>query len=224
LKAGEAYKTAFQTHIGHYEFRVMAIGLSGAPAKFQKAMNTTLALLRKCVLVFFDDILIYSKSYEEHLVHIKLVLELLARDQWKVKLFKCSFAQRQVTYMGHVISQQGVSTDPSKIEAVVNWPVPANVKELRGFLGLAGYYRKFVKHFGIISKPLTELLKKGVIFTWVQDHQVSFQTLKSALSSAPVLALPDFSLPFCIGTDASGIGIGAVLLQIGHPLAYLNKL
>jgi hypothetical protein len=210
LKPGEAYKTAFQTQTGHYEFRVMAFGLTGAPATFQMAMNTTLApLLRKCVLVFFDDILIYSKSYEEHVMHVKQVLELQARDQWKVKLSKCSFAQRKITYLGHVISQQGVSTDPSKIEAVVNWPVPTNAKELRGFLGLAGYYRKFVKHFGIISKPLTELLKKGAIFTWMQDHQVAFQTLKSALSSSPVLALPNFHLPFCIETDASGIGIGA---------------
>jgi hypothetical protein len=106
LKPGEAYKTAFQTHTGHYEFRVMAFGLTSAPAIFQMAMNTTLApLLRKCVLVFFDDILIYSKSYEEHVMHVKQVLELLARDQWKVKLSKCSFAQRKITYLGHVISQ-----------------------------------------------------------------------------------------------------------------------
>ncbi|CAO2191183.1 unnamed protein product [Urochloa humidicola] len=224
LKPGEAYKTAFQTHTGHYEFRVMAFGLSGAPATFQKAMNTTLTpLLRKCVLVFFDDILIYSRSYEEHLQHIELVLQLLRRDQWKVKMSKCSFAQRQINYLGHIISQHGVSTDPSKVSAVMDWPIPVNVKELRGFLGLAGYYRKFVKHFGIIAKPLTELLKKGVLFIWTSIHQQAFQALKNALSSAPVLALPDFSVPFCIETDASGVGIGAVLIQKGHPLAYLSK-
>ncbi|CAO2166027.1 unnamed protein product [Urochloa humidicola] len=129
LKAGEEYKTAFQTHSGHYEFRVMAFGLSGGLDTFQKAMNTTLhPLLRKCVLVFFDDILIYSKTFEEHLVHIKLVLQLLSRDQWKVKLSKCTFAQRQVAYLGHVISQQGVATDPSKVMAVANWPTPTSVK------------------------------------------------------------------------------------------------
>ncbi|RLM68934.1 putative gag-pol polyprotein [Panicum miliaceum] len=220
LKPGEAHKTAFQTHTGHYEFRVMAFGLSGAPATFQKAMNTTLApALRKFALVFFDDILIYSQSYEEHLEHIKQVLQLLAKDQWKVKLSKCSFAQGQVSYLGHVISQEGVSTDPSKVKAVLEWPIPKCVKELRGFLGFAGYYRKFVKHFGIIAKPLTELLKKGAIFIWTHDHQVAFQ----ALSPAPVLALPDFVVPFCVETDASGSGIGAILMQKGHPLAYLSK-
>ena len=139
LKPGEAFKTAFQTHSGHYEFRVMAFGLSGAPATFQKAMNSTLApLLRKCVLVFFDDILIYSSSYEEHLEHIQQVLQLLQKDQWKVKLSKCAFTQRKVTYLGHVISEQGVATNPSKVTAVLNWPVPENMKELRVFLALLG--------------------------------------------------------------------------------------
>ena len=151
------------------------------------------------------------------------MLQLLAKDQWQVKFSKCSFAQRQVSYLGHVISQQGVATDPKKVSAVQEWPTPSNVKELRGFLGLAGYYRKFVRNFGIISKPLTELLKKGVVFVWTNDHAMAFQALKNALTSAPILALPDFYVPFCLETDASGVGIGAILLQKGHPLAYFSK-
>lgn len=125
LKPGEEYKTAFQTHHGQFEFLVMAFGLSGAPGTFQGAMNTTLSpLLRKCVIVFFDDILIYNKSFDEHMVHLKEVLTLLQRDQWHVKLSKCKFAQRKISYLSHVISEDGVSTDITKVEAVVNWPVP----------------------------------------------------------------------------------------------------
>ncbi|WVZ49071.1 hypothetical protein U9M48_000452 [Paspalum notatum var. saurae] len=188
LKPGEEFKTAFQTHSGHYEFRVMAFGLSGAPTTFQCAMNTTLQpLLRKCVLVFFDDIL------------------------------------NSISYLGHVISQGGVATDPAKIEAIMSWPTPTNIKDLRSFLGLAGYYRKFVKHFGIISRPLFDLLKKHALFIWTNDHDVAFQTLKQALCSAPVLTLPDFSKKFCLETDASGSGVGAVLLQEGHPIAFISK-
>ncbi|WVZ49086.1 hypothetical protein U9M48_000467 [Paspalum notatum var. saurae] len=224
LKPGEEFKTAFQTHSRHYEFRVMAFGLSGAPATFQCAMNTTLQpLLRKCVLVFFDDILVYSKSLEDHLVHLRQVLELLHKDQWKVKLSKCSFLQNSISYLGHVISQGGVATDPAKIEAIMSWPTPTNIKDLRSFLGLAGYYRKFVKHFGIISRPLFDLLKKHALFIWTNDHDVAFQTLKQALCSAPVLTLPDFSKKFCLETDASGSGVGAVLLQEGHPIAFISK-
>jgi len=116
-----------------------------------------------------------------------------------------------------------VGTDPAKLDAIAQWPIPDSVKELRGFLGLAGYYRKFVRHFGIISKPLTNLLKKHVLFVWTEDHNRAFQTLKDALCNAPVLALPNFSRPFCIETDASDMGIGAVLMQDGHPLAFLSK-
>jgi hypothetical protein len=187
-------------------------------------MNTTLApLLRKCVLVFFDDILIYSRNYAEHLDHIRLVLQLLQKDQWQVKRTKCTFAQRQLRYLGHIISAAGVATDPDKIQAVLQWPSPSSVWDLRSFLRLAGYYRRFVKHFGLISKPLTKLLRKGAIFVWTDVQEQAFVALKEALTSAPVLALPDFTKPFVVETDASGYGIGAVLMQNGHPLAFLSK-
>jgi hypothetical protein len=125
--------------------------------------------------------------------------------------------------LGHILSEKGLSTDPAKIQAIVGWPPPSNVRELRGFLGLAGYYRKFVRHFGILARPLTNLLKKDAVFVWSPAHEDAFNTLKQALSSAPVLALPDFSLPFHIETDASGTGVGAVLQQNGHPLSYISK-
>jgi transposase InsO family protein len=187
-------------------------------------MNSTLKpLLRKCVLVFFDDILVYSDTWDNHLIHVEWVLQLLTQDQWQVKLTKCSFAKQEISYLGHVISQAGVSTDPRKIDAVTSWPQPTSCKELRGFLGLAGYYRKFVKNFGVIAKPLTNLLKKHAVFVWTEEHSIAFSLLKTALSSAPVLALPDFARQFAIETDASGAGVGAVLLQDNHPLAFVSK-
>jgi len=139
------------------------------------------------------------------------VLELLRRDQWQVKRSKCVSAQRQLKYLGHVISERGVATDPDKVQAVLNWLVPSSAKELHNFLGLAGYYRCFVKHFGVISRPLTELLKKGALFQWSTVHDDAFHALKQALTSTPVLALQDFSKPFCVETDVSKMGIGAVL-------------
>uniref|UniRef100_A0A0A8XQA2 Uncharacterized protein n=1 Tax=Arundo donax TaxID=35708 RepID=A0A0A8XQA2_ARUDO len=221
LKSGEEYKTAFQTNAGHYEFWVMAFGLTGAPSTFQGAMNCTLSpCLHKFAIVFFDDILICSKTYEEHIEHIRLVFQLLAKDQWKVKLSKCKFAQREIKYLG--ISEHGVATDNSKVQAILTWSQPKNVKELRSFPGLAGYYRKFVRHSGIISRPLTNLLKKNAVFLWTSDHSQSFQTLKAALSFALVLALSDFN-KFCIETDACDNGVGAVLMQEGHPLAFISK-
>lgn len=224
LKPGEEHKTAFQTHFGHYEFRVMAFGLCGAPGTFQGAMNVTLSpLLRKCVLVFFDDILIYSATFEEHVQHIRQVLTLLWQDKWYVKISKCTFAQQQISYLGHIISDKGVATDPKKVEAIVTWAIPENVKQLRSFLGLAGYYRKYVRHFAIIAKPLTDLLRKNTLFVWTVEHTTSFDLLKQALSSAPVLAVPDFTQQFCLETNASKDGVGAVLLQNGHPLAFISK-
>jgi hypothetical protein len=129
-------------------------------------MNSTLApLLRKCVLVFFDDILVYNKTYSDHVLHLEQVFQILQQDQWRVKPSKCAFAKREISYLGYVISERGVTTCPDKIKVVSDWSSPRNVKELRSFLGLAGYYRKFVKHFGIIAKPLTDLLKKHTMFS-----------------------------------------------------------
>lgn len=224
LVAGEEPKTAFQTHFGHFEYRVMSFGLTGALATFQGAMNETLAsVLRKCALVFFDDILIYSPTLEAHAQDLRTVLQLLQDHQWKVKLSKCSFALKELNYLGHTIGVAGVSTDPSKVQDIVNWAIPTTLKKLRGFLGIAGYYHKFVKNFGVISKPLTNLLRKGVEFVWTPEVHESFEQFKKALASAPVLALPDFTKPSVIETDASEIGIGAVLSQDKHPIAYMSK-
>jgi hypothetical protein len=129
------------------------------------------------VLVFFDDILVYSQSFEQHVYHLQQVLQTLQQQQWKVKLSKCSFAQRSLSYLGYVISSEGVSTCSKKITSVANWTSPSNVKEIRSFLGLAGYYRKFVKHFAIIARPLTNLLKKNTVFIWAADLELTFRTL-----------------------------------------------
>jgi hypothetical protein len=174
-------------------------------------------------LVFFDDILIYSRSFEEHLEHLWAVFELLRQDHWLVKRPKYDFGQRQLRYLGHIISESGVATDPAKVSAVLQWPSPTSVKGLRSFLGLASYYRRFVRNFGIIAKLLIDLLKKGTLFIWTVEHQQAFEVLKMALTSAPVLALPNFQKSFVIETDASGVGIGTVLMQSGHPLAFLSK-
>jgi hypothetical protein len=145
------------------------------------------------------------------------------KEQWRVNPSKCSFALQEITYLGYVINAKRVSTSPEKIVAVRQWPVTSSVKELRSFLGLAGYYRKFVENFGLIAKPLTDLLKKHVLFVWTSDHDPTFVKLKHALVNAPVLALPNFNKSFLIEIDASDKGVGAVLMQEGHPIAYVSK-
>ncbi|KAJ0745438.1 putative nucleotidyltransferase, Ribonuclease H [Helianthus annuus] len=219
----DIYKTAFKTHQGHYEFLVLPFGLTNAPATFQSLMNSTFKeVLRKCALVFFDDILVYSSSWHQHLQDLQTVLQLMRDNSLKAKRSKCSFAGGKVEYLGHVITEKGVSTDPTKLIAIQEWPTPGTIKELRGFLGLAGYYRRFIKNFGVLAKPLTELLRKDN-FKWNDSTQQAFLILKQALSTPPVLKLPDFSKTFIVETDASAKGMGAVLMQEGHPLAFISK-
>lgn len=179
-------------------------------------------LIRKSVLVFFDDILIYSRDLQSHALHLQEVFQLLSDHQLEVKLSKCSFAQPTVHYLRHVISAQGVAVDPTKVQCIMDWPKPQTLKVLRGFLSLAGYYRRFVRHFSIIAKPLTDMLKSEN-FIWTPTSEIVFAQLKTAITTAPVLALPDFSQPFTVETDASDQGIGAVHSHAKHPIAFLSK-
>jgi hypothetical protein len=219
----DRHKTAFRTHQGHYEWLVMPFGLSNATASFQSLMNQVFhEVLRKFVLVFFYDILVYSSSWSSHLTHLQTVLQLLDQHQLFVKLSKCSFGMTKVDYLGHTVTGDGVTMDKLKVQAVIDWPIPKNLKQLRGFLGLTGYYRRFIKSYATIAAPLTDLLKKDS-FQWSDVAAEAFHHLKHAITSAPVLVLPDFSKPFILETDASGIGIGAVLSQAGHPIAYFSK-
>ncbi|XP_014517361.1 uncharacterized protein LOC106774844 [Vigna radiata var. radiata] len=212
MGATDISKTAFRTHQGHFEFLVMPFGLTNAPATFQHVMNELMAaFLRKWVLVFFDDILVYSPTWEEHMKHLKMVLQLLEQQGWVANPKKCEFGKKRVHYFGHQISEQGVEMDYDRIKAVVEWGEPKNLKALRGFLGLTGYYRRFVWRYGELARPLTELLKKGR-FEWTEKAGEAMAALKSTITSAPVLALPDFTQEFHLECDASGRGVGAVLM------------
>ncbi|WVZ76070.1 hypothetical protein U9M48_024072 [Paspalum notatum var. saurae] len=217
-------KTAFSTRYGLYEYLVMSFGLTNSPAFFMYMMNSVfMNELDKFVVVFIDDILIYSKSEEEHKEHLRIVLTRLREHKLYAKFSKCAFCLKEVSFLGHILSKKGVAVDPSKVKDILNWKQPETVTEIRSFLGLAGYYRRFIKDFSKTAKPMTSLTKKNATYVWSSNCEEAFQTLKKLLTSAPVLAQPDVTKPFDMYCDASGNGLGRVLMQEGRVIAYASR-
>ena len=214
LNPADREKTAFTTGDGLYEFWVMPFGLCNAPSTFQRLMELVLAGLRwEICLAYLDDVVVFGRSFEEHLQRLRLVLQRLREANLKLNPKKCQFFRQSASFLGHVISGDGVSTDPEKIQSVTAWPVPINTAELRSFLGLASYYRRFVRAFSVIAAPLYRLLEKESTFRWTETCDEAFTTLKQKLVTAPVLAYPRVGATFFLDTDASNSGIGAVLSQ-----------
>ena len=211
----DAAKTAFSTPYGHYEFKRMPFGLKNAPATFQRLMDQVLTGLQGTELfVYLDDIVLYASSLHEHSVKFRKLADKLRTAGLRLQPNKCEFLRKEVTYLGHIINREGVKPDPKKLIAVRNFPAPRTDKQIKQFLGLAGYYRRFIPNFSKIAKPLTELLKKEIKFQWSEKQQHSFDTLKNLLCSKPLLQYPDFTKPFVLTTDASGYAIGGILSQV----------
>ena len=221
-------KTAFRSPFGLYQYKVLPFGLSNAPSIFQAAMNRIFGdYMGKFMVVYLDDILIFSRSKEEHYEHVRLVLERLREHQLYAKLSKCEFLREEVPFLGFIVSAEGIKVDPRKTAAITQWATPTEDKDplsnLRSFLGLTNYFRRFVMAYAKMISPLTDLLKKDAPFVWGPDQEQAFLRIKEALTNPPVLALPDFSKPFEIWCDASGIGIGAVMLQEGRPITFESR-
>lgn len=216
-------KTAFRTPMGHYQFRVLCFGLTNAPSTFQAVMNRLLEpFIGKFALVYMDDVLIYSKSSADHAEHVSLVLQKLREHRLFANRSKCEFCKTEISFLGHVVFSQGLKVDPRKVSTVQNWPAPSDVSQVRAFLGLGNYFRRFIQGYSNLVRPLNDLLKKGVPFRWDVRCTNAFNGLKSALLNAPVLTLPDFSdsAPgFDVWCDASGYDIGAVLMQGGRVIS-----
>jgi hypothetical protein len=224
IRASDIPKTAFLTRYGLYEFLVMSFGLTNAPAYFMYLMNLVfMPELDKFVVVFIDDILVYSKNEEEHADHLHVVLQRLREHRLYAKLSKCDFWLKEIKYLGHTISQTGIAVDSDKVQEVMNWKPPTTVRQIRSFLGLAGYYQRFIPDFSRIVKPITELLKKEAKFVWGQKCEDAFHTLRQHLTTTSVLAQPDSSKPFDVYCDASGTGLGCVLMQDNQVIAYASR-
>jgi hypothetical protein len=223
IQESDIPKTAFRTQYGLYEYTVMSFGLTNAPAYFMYLKKKVfMEYLDKFIVVFIDDILIFSKMMEEHEEHLRLVLEKLRSNQLYAKFSKCEFWLTDVAFLGHVIFAGGVSVDPGKVKDVLNWMPPTTASDIQSFLGLAGYYRWFIKDFSKIAKPMTKLLEKNKAFEWIKECQASFEELRKCLTLAPVLVLPDLTKKFDIYCDASRQGLGYVLMQEGQVVCYAS--
>jgi hypothetical protein len=224
MKLGDEWKIAFKTKFGLYKWLVMPFGLTNAASTFMRLMNEVLRpFIGLYVVVYFDDILIYSKSMEEHLEHLRAVFDALRAARLFGNMDRCTFCMQCVLFLGYVVTLQGIKVDSSKVEAIQGWPTLTTVTQIQSFLGLAGFYRRFVRDFSSIAAPLHELTKKGVYFAWGPTQEEAFNTLKDKLTHAPLLQLPDFQKVFELECDASGIGLGVVLLQKGKLVAYFGE-
>ncbi|WVZ53115.1 hypothetical protein U9M48_004101 [Paspalum notatum var. saurae] len=224
MKLGDEWKTAFKTKFGLYEWLVMPFGLTNAPSTFMRLMNEVLrAFIGKFVVVYFDDILIYSKSLPEHMDHLRAVFDALRAARLFGNIDKCTFCTDRVSFLGYVVTPQGIEVDEAKVQANRSWPTPTMVSQVRSFHGLAGFYRRFVPNFSTIAAPLNELTKKGVAFRWGKPQEDAFNLLKDKLTHAPLLQLSDFDKTFELECDASGVGIGGVLMQENKPVAYFSE-
>ncbi|KAH9670837.1 Endonuclease [Citrus sinensis] len=223
IRPGDEWKTAFKIREGLYEWLVMPFGLSNAPSTFMRVMNQVLRpFIGKFVVVYFDDILIYSTSHELHLQYLREVLSALRAASLYTAVNKCIFLTEKVLFLGYVVSKDGISVDQSKVDAIRDWPPPTTLSATRSFHGLASFYRRFIPHFSTIMAPITDCMKGGK-FSWTEAATKAFEIIKEKLITAPVLALPDFSLTFEVHCDASKVGIGAVLSQQGKPIAYFSE-
>ncbi|KAJ8356966.1 hypothetical protein SKAU_G00197600 [Synaphobranchus kaupii] len=230
IREGDEWKTAFNTPLGHYEYLVVPFGLTNAPAVFQGMVNDVLRdLLGKTVFVYIDDILIFSKSPQEHILHVREVLQRLLENQLFVKAEKCSFHVSSVPFLGFIIEEGSIRADPVKVKAVTEWPQPTSRKHLQQFLGFANFYRRFIRNYSVIAAPLTKLTSTAFSFCWNSEAQRAFEQLKTRFSSAPILCHPDPSRQFTIEVDASDTGVGAILSQRAaldnklHPCAFFSR-
>ena len=213
LAEADIHKSAFRTRYGHYEYTVLPFGMCNAPATFMRLMHDVfMPYLDEFVIIYLDDICIYSKSEEEHEEHLRKVLELLRKHQLYAKPSKCAFGVQEIEFLGHIVSDKGISMDPAKVRVVVEWPDLTNAKEVLQFKGLVGFYKRFIKNFSEKAAPLSALTG-DVPFVWGAAEKESFAALKEAITTAPVLAAPDFTKPFTVTTDASKVALGAVLTQ-----------
>jgi hypothetical protein len=213
----------FITKYGLYEYTVMSFGLTNAPAFFMYLMNSVfMDYLNKFVVVFIDGILVYSHNEEEHDDHLRMVLQRLRDCQLYAKMRKCEFWISEVLFLGQIINRDGLAMDPKKVADILEWKAPRDVRGIKSFIGIAGYYRCFIEGFSKIARPMTALLAKNVEFKWTPKCQVSFETLKK-LTTAPVLIVPEVHKPFSVYCDASYTGLGCVLMQEGRVVAYSSR-